>query len=166
MNISLSILLKRKIKRIENPSAVKLNGPVGLNINISERGDIYIKGKCIFSNLEPIYLTRFEVTNEYLIDKPITIILKEEEHINQLINDSQEKYFHPILKENTYNTYTIKRPPDYTTISVNNCIPRLPLTGFTITNPQHWGSELMIDMTKDSQLYITNSFNNYRCKPF
>jgi len=150
-NEMIKLLLYRKRERVNNPSAFKLNGPKGIVTNISPKGDIYVKGRCIYANIPDEYKVRLEVDNIYLINKPLTVVIKERHHIRQLLDICEYDYFNPILSN---NHYLIKRIPKYFTLSVNKGIPRLPKTGFSITNtnPNPNQSELIVDLIEDSTL--------------
>lgn len=154
MNSIISIVLKKKIKKVERESSLKIHGPVGACIDISERGDVYIKGICISCNIPDTYLNWYEISNEYLIGKPTTIILQESHHINQFIQSCFSVY-KPIEHD---DFFLVKSIPPYIQLSIDVAIPRLPKNGLSLSNSYNSksNSEILFDLLPQSSLYVTH----------
>lgn len=150
----ISIIVRKKEKRIERESSMKIHGPVGACIDISEKGDIYIKGVCNSCNIPSIYLDWYEISNEYLIGKPVTIILQESHHINQFIQSCF--YTYKPIEHDDY--FLIKSIPPYIQLSIDVAIPRLPKNGLSLSNSytSNSNSEILFNLLPQSSIYVTH----------
>lgn len=101
----IKLLLYRTPNRMEDPSAYKVNGPVGIRVDIANQ--VYIKGTCIYADLDKHLIeVEYEMSNYFLLNKALSIKVDQTE---ELITKLQHPYWSPQLLPN--GDYRILKPP-------------------------------------------------------
>ena len=117
----IKLLLFRTPNRTGVPSAYKVNGPVGIRVDIANQ--VYIKGTCVYADIKKPILYTYEMTNNYLLNKPLSIKL---DHTEEVISKLQHPYWPPQLLSN--GDHRILRPPSCAILTLykGKAIPHYP----------------------------------------
>jgi hypothetical protein len=103
--VAIKLLIYRTPYRTDAPSAYKVNGPVGIRVDIANQ--VYIKGTCIYADLDKHLIeVEYEMSNFYLLNKALSIKL---DYTEELISKLQHPYWTPQLLPN--GDHRILRPP-------------------------------------------------------
>lgn len=118
----IKVLIPRKTDRSSSPSEYKVNGPVGIRLDISSR--VYIKGICVYSDLDPLTLKTLELSNPEILGHPLSLKFDD---TSELVS----KLFHPYWSPTPLPSgdTLIPQPPSYSLLSLfkHTSVPHLPL---------------------------------------